>query len=56
MNTELKIPKFVEEFSNYLIAIRNLSDVYIKNFLCLFWVCFDLSRKQLPLDKSVLLF
>lgn len=31
MNTELKIPKFVEEFSNYLIAIRNLSDVYIKN-------------------------
>lgn len=31
MNTELKIPKFVEEFSNYLIAIRNLSEVYIKN-------------------------
>ena len=28
---ELKIPKFVEEFSNYLIAIRNLSEVYIKN-------------------------
>lgn len=31
MNTDLKIPKFVEEFSHYLIAIRNLSDTYIKN-------------------------
>ena len=31
MNTELKIPKFVEEFSNYLNSIRNLSEVYIKN-------------------------
>ena len=31
MNTELKAPKFVEEFANYLVAIRNLSQVYINN-------------------------
>lgn len=31
MNTELKTPKFVEEFANYLVAIRNLSQVYITN-------------------------
>ena len=29
--SEIKIPKFVEDFANYLVAIRNLSQVYIKN-------------------------
>lgn len=28
---EIKTPKFVEDFANYLVAIRNLSQVYIKN-------------------------
>ena len=31
MDTELKTPKFVEEFADYLVAIRNLSQVYITN-------------------------
>jgi len=31
MESELKIPKYVKEFANYLVAIRNLSQVYIKN-------------------------
>lgn len=29
--SEIKTPKFVEDFANYLVAIRNLSQVYIKN-------------------------
>ncbi len=29
--SEIKKPKFVEDFANYLIAIRNLSQTYIKN-------------------------
>ena len=29
--SEIKKPKFVEEFANYLIAIKNLSQIYIKN-------------------------
>ena len=28
--SEIKTPKFVEDFANYLVAIRNLSQVYIK--------------------------
>lgn len=28
---KIKKPKFIEDFVNYLVAIRNLSDVYIKN-------------------------
>lgn len=31
MNEENKIPKFVSDLTNYLIAIRNLSEVYVKN-------------------------
>ena len=31
MNEENKIPKFVIDLTNYLIAIRNLSEVYVKN-------------------------
>ncbi|MGN1269250.1 MAG: tyrosine-type recombinase/integrase [Clostridia bacterium] len=31
MNEENKIPKFVTDLTNYLIAIRNLSEVYVKN-------------------------
>ena len=31
MNEENKIPKFVTDLTNYLIAIRNLSQVYVKN-------------------------
>ena len=29
--SEIQKPKFVEEFTNYLVAIKNLSDTYIKN-------------------------
>ncbi len=31
MNKESKIPKFVTDLTNYLIAIKNLSKVYVKN-------------------------
>ena len=31
MNEENKIPKFVTDLTNYLIAIKNLSQVYVKN-------------------------
>ena len=31
MNEENKIPKFVTDLTNYLIAIKNLSKVYVKN-------------------------
>lgn len=31
MNTDIKTPKYVKEFSDYLISIRNLSKVYITN-------------------------
>lgn len=31
MNEESKIPKFVTDLTNYLIAIKNLSEIYIKN-------------------------
>lgn len=31
MNKETKIPKFVNDLTNYLIAIKNLSEVYVKN-------------------------
>lgn len=26
-----KIPTFLEDFSNYLIAIKNFSSIYVKN-------------------------
>ena len=39
MDTELKAPKFVEEFANYLVAIRNLSQVYINNMKGGFLLC-----------------
>lgn len=29
--SEIKKPKFVEDFANYLVAIKNLSQIYIKN-------------------------
>lgn len=29
--SEIKKPKFVEDFANYLIAIKNLSQTYITN-------------------------
>ncbi len=32
--SEIKIPKFVADFANYLVAIRNLSQVYIKKYDC----------------------
>ena len=28
MNTELKAPKFVEEFANYLVAIKSITSIY----------------------------
>ena len=31
MNKETKTPKFVTDLTNYLIAIKNLSEVYVKN-------------------------
>ena len=31
MKEESKIPKFVTDLTNYLIAIKNLSKVYVKN-------------------------
>lgn len=31
MNEERKIPKFVTDLTNYLIAIKNLSQIYVKN-------------------------
>lgn len=31
MNEEIKIPKFVTDLTNYLIAIKNLSQIYVKN-------------------------
>lgn len=31
MNEEIRIPKFVTDLTNYLIAIKNLSQIYVKN-------------------------
>ena len=31
MNEEMKLPKFVTDLNNYLLAIKNLSEIYIKN-------------------------
>ena len=31
MNEETKMPKFVMDLNNYLLAIKNLSEIYIKN-------------------------
>ena len=31
MKEESKIPKFVTDLTNYLVAIKNLSRVYVKN-------------------------
>lgn len=33
MLDDLKYPKFISEFSDYLIAIKNFSDVYVKNII-----------------------
>ena len=32
--SEIKIPKFVEDFANYLVAIRNLSRSIYKKYDC----------------------